>query len=70
MLQHSAESPTRIIFDVLLILILGAAVITIAVAAWAQPIRDSIKKNAPHIALHYFLEHQKPHVPNLDVPRL
>jgi len=70
MLQHSAESPTRIIFDVLLILVLGAAVITIAVVAWAQPIRDSIKKNAPHTALHYFLEHQKPHVPNLDVPRL
>jgi Transposase zinc-binding domain len=43
---------------------------TIAVAAWAQPIRDSIKKNAPHIALHYFLEHQKPHVPNLHVPNL
>jgi hypothetical protein len=70
MLQQSAESPRRIIFDVLLILVLGAVLITIAVAARAQPIRDSIKKNAPRIALHYFLEHQKPHVPKLYVPRL
>ena len=63
--KSANNSSWRLLGDVSLILLFGAAVITILVAAWAQPIRENIKKHAPDVLLHQYLDHQKPHVPRL-----
>ena len=72
MTPDTAKYPSwRVLGDVLFILVVVTVAITIAIAEWAQPIRDSIKKHAPDVLMHYFLEHHEPHVPKLPkLPKL
>jgi hypothetical protein len=64
--QSAKYSPWSMVGDVLLILVLGAAVITIAFAPWAEPIRTGIGKTAPHIMMESYIAHANlPKAPKL-----
>ena len=68
MTPDTAKYPSwRLLGNVLIILVVVATAIPIALADWAQPIRDSIKKHAPEL-VHYVLNHHETHVPK--VPKL
>jgi hypothetical protein len=64
MTRQSAKQ--RILNGAMVILVLGAFV-TIAVAPWAQPVRTSIAKHAPEIAMHMIVDHftKHPKVPKV-----
>jgi hypothetical protein len=65
MAEQSEKSALRVAFAALAIMMCAAAIYTIETASWARPVKDSISKHGPHMLLHYYLEHKKPHIPRL-----